>query len=429
MRHLHLDPLGGVAGDMFAAALLDAFPEHHEAVAAATGRAAGVACALQPHGDGVLTGSRFVVSDPARQDAPESAHRNGESDAHEHGTAHRHGHGHTPWREIRERLLAAELGDAVTRHAVGIFARLAEAEAEVHGLTPDQVGFHEVGAVDSIADIVAAAVLIASLGEARWSVGPLPLGSGRVRTAHGPMPVPAPATTLLLRGFAVFDDGIGGERVTPTGAAILRYLGAQQPRGAATRRLAGTGIGFGARRLPGLSNCLRVLVFDAAEADAAEADAGEHRTLAVLGFEVDDQTPEDLAAGLDRLRATPGVHDVLQMAAWGKKGRMAAHVQVLARPEAEDAVAAACFRETTTIGLRIQRVEGRALRRELRRVAVGEAALRVKLVERPDGVTAKADCDDALSVAGQAARATLRREAERLATAGAALSAVGAAVP
>ncbi len=393
MRQVHLDPLGGIAGDMFAAALLDAFPEHAGMVTAAAERVAGAGCRLVRHSDDVLSGSRFVVL------------------ADQHGRDHHHQHGHAAWRAIRTRLASSGLGEAATRHAIGIFACLAEAEAQVHGVAVDEVAFHEVGAVDSIADIVAAAVLIEALEEASWTVGPLPLGRGRVDTAHGPMPVPAPATALLLKDFPVFDDGIGGERVTPTGAAILRYLKAAEVRGGGVRRLSRSGIGFGTRRLPGLSNCLRVLAFE----DAQEG-TGERRSLAVIGFEVDDQTPEDLAAGLDRLRATPGVHDVLQMPALGKKGRMTVHVQVLARPEAADAAAAACFRETTTIGLRIQRVEGRTLPRSLSRVTVGAAAMRVKLVERPDGVTAKADCDDALAMPGQAARTALKREAERLAS-------------
>ena len=389
MRHLHLDPLGGVAGDMFAAALLDAFPEHATAVAEAVERAAATTCRLQSHDDGVLSGSRFVV---------------------ECGTAAHDDHGHAHWADIRARLLDCGLDPAVALHAVGIFTCLAEAEARVHGVAPEDVEFHEVGAVDSIADIVAAAVLVAAIGEASWSVGPLPLGSGRVQTAHGPMPVPAPATALLLRQFATIDDGIAGERVTPTGAAILQYLDAHRPRGATVRRLTGSGIGFGTRLLPGLSNCLRLLVFE-----PADEGSGEHRSLSLIGFEVDDQTPEDLATGLERLRATPGVHDVLQMPVFGKKGRMGAHIQVLARPEAAETAAQACFRETTTIGLRIAQVQGRALPRSLSRVTVGDAALRVKLVERPDGVSAKAESDDALSATGQTARAALRREAERLA--------------
>ena len=387
MRHIHLDPLGGIAGDMFVAALLDGFPEHREDVIEAAGRLAGVACRLVAHDDGILVGARFEVDEP-----------------HHHHDDHHH---HTHWSQIRARIEAAALPHAVRHHAIGIFACLAEAEARVHGVTADAVVFHEVGAADSIADIVAAAWLIAAIGPATWSTAPLPIGSGRIRTAHGLMPVPAPATALLLEGLATHDDGIAGERVTPTGAAILRHLGCR-----ATRKPAGTlrrsGFGFGTRRLPGVSNCLRVLVFDT---DAVAPDA-EHRELEVVSFEIDDQSGEELGAGLDRVRGIDGVHDVIQMAAFGKKGRLAVHVQVLARPDALDAVIAACFGETTTIGLRTHRVQGRALARRFATMPVDGHSVRVKLVERPGGVSVKAEADDVLGLAGHAARTRLRRDAE-----------------
>jgi len=395
MRHIHLHPLGGAAGDMFVACLLDAFPEHRAAAVEAAEALAHVGCRLLPHEDGTLTGSRFVV-----EDAP-----------HDHG----HGHGHAHWRGIRARLEDLSLAPAVRAHAVDIFAVLAEAEGRIHGVPADAVTFHEVGAADSIADIVAAAAVIEAVGPARWSVAPLPLGGGTVQTAHGMMPVPAPATALLLEGFAMHDDGIAGERVTPTGAAILRYLecGATAPVRGTLRR---SGYGFGTRRLPGVSNCLRALVFE----DGAAASAPGHRELAVISFEVDDQSGEDLATGLERLRALPGVHDVLQMAAFGKKSRLAVHVQVLAAPDALDAAVEACFRETTTIGLRTHMAEGRALARRFAAVEVDGQEATVKLVERPgeDGgtvVTGKAEADHLRPVASHAARMRLRQQAEQLA--------------
>lgn len=390
MRHIHLDPLGGVAGDMFVAALLDSFPEHQDDVIQVAQRLAGVACRFVPHNDGVLAGARFEVDEPHH-------HHDGD-----------HQHHHTHWSHIRGRIEAADLPQAVRRHAVGIFTRLAEAEARVHGVSADDVVFHEVGAADSIADIVAAAWLIAAIGAASWSTAPLPIGSGRIHTAHGLMPVPAPATALLLEGLATHDDGIAGERVTPTGAAILRHLGclaASKP--AATLRR--SGFGFGTRRLPGVSNCLRVLAF---ETDGPASDM-EHRELAVVSFEIDDQSGEELGAGLDRVRAIDGVHDVIQMAAFGKKGRLAVHVQVLARTDALDDVIGACFTETTTIGLRTHRVQGRALARRFATMPVDGHSVRVKLVERPEGVSGKAEADDVLGLKGHAARSRLRRDAER----------------
>jgi hypothetical protein len=223
--------------------------------------------------------------------------------------------------------------------------------------------------------------------------------------------VPAPATALLLAGFATRDDGISGERVTPTGAAILRYLcdgtAEAYPR---LRVLGRSGIGFGTKSLPGISNCVRVLAFDEAKEDTQP----QHREIAVIEFEVDDQSGEDLAMGLDVLRARVDVFDVVQMPVFGKKGRMMAHVRILAQIGALDAVAAACFRETTTIGLRHTTVAGRALPRSTMAVEVEDQSVRVKLVDRLGCPTAKAEADDVRMHEGHAVRATLRREAEQV---------------
>ena len=410
--HIHLDAIGGVAGDMFTAALLDAFPQHAEALSECVRRLAPVSCSLQRHDDGILTGSRFDVVDTTVSAGHDHHHTHDQQHGHEHG----HGHGHTHWSHIRARLSGSDLEPAVTGIAIGIFGRLAEAEGRVHGVPADEVAFHEVGAADSIADIVAASWLIARLGEETgWSVSALPLGSGRVRTAHGIMPVPAPATTILLEGFEIVDDGVAGERVTPTGAAILAWLAdTGRLRSRPSGRMGATGIGFGTRRLPGLSNCLRALVL---QTGATERDtAAAHRLLAVIGFEIDDQSGEDLATGLDRLRDLPGVHDVVQWPTIGKKGRLAVHVQVLVVPDRLDDVVAACFTETTTIGLRTHMVEGRALHRSLSRVSVDGLPVQVKLVDRPGQRTGKAEADHVGTAPGHAGRQALRRRAEQAAS-------------
>jgi uncharacterized protein (DUF111 family) len=249
-------------------------------------------------------------------------------------------------------------------------------------------------------------------GDATWSCAPLPLGGGLVATVHGVLPVPAPATALLLEGFATFDDGVAGERVTPTGAAILRHLGAQAAPPPGPRRLCASGIGFGTRTLPDRSNVLRVLV---SMCGTAAPDGPGHRTVAAIGFEIDDQTAEDLAAGLDRIRTVPGVLDVLQIPAFGKKGRMAAHIQVLTLPGALEATVEACFRETSTIGLRTQLLAGRVLARTTQAVSVAGRDVRVKRVARPGGATGKAESDDLRHADGHAARSRLRRTAETIA--------------
>jgi uncharacterized protein (TIGR00299 family) protein len=383
--HIHLDAVGGIAGDMFIAALLHAFPEHAAGTIGAAQAMAPVECTLAGHKDHSLTGMRFLVQ--------------------ERGHQPHHHHDHAHWSDIRAKIAASSLPAPVRDHAIGIFALLAEAEARVHGIVPDDVAFHEVGAADSVADIMGAAWLIGSLGDVTWSVSPLPLGGGLVKTAHGMLPVPAPATALLMRGMMTHDDGIAGERVTPTGAAILRHL---RPGQRLAGRMGRTGTGFGTRTLPGLSNCLRVTTF---ETDAVAASP-VHRELLVVSFEVDDQSGEDLAAGIAHLRAMTGVHDVLLLQAFGKKNRPATQVQVLAAPEQAEAVIAACFTQTTTIGLRTQTVAARALPRRMAQTAVDGMPVRVKIVERPEGPTGKAEADDVAQAPSHAARTTLRRRAE-----------------
>ncbi len=409
---LHLDLVGGLAGDMFIAALLDAFPEHEgrvsSAIAAVQGEAVvpgeHVSCTLVPQGDGLLNGRRFQVSrvrtGPAF--APLSAESRGNPP-----------HLHVTWASIRDRLQAARLPCGVRDVAIGLFQSLAEAEGFVHGVDADAVTFHEVGAWDSIADIVGAAALIDAVDATRWTASPAPLGSGRVQTAHGILAVPAAATVRLLLGMPTLDDGVPGERITPTGAAILRWLcppTAHVAPPCGVRVLLSSGTGFGTRRLPGLSNHVRVLCF----APVAESDGG-HRYLHVLEYEIDDQSGEDLAAGLERIRAHPGVLDVTQTPTFGKKGRMMVRVQVLARQGALDAVIETCFRETTTIGLRHRTVEAVGLARQLRSVDVDGQSLRVKIVARPGGLTAKAEADDVLAHDEHARRASLRARAEAVA--------------
>lgn len=442
LLQFQIDALGGMAGDMFTAAVLDAFPEHEAgtlaSVAAVTG-SGPVRCQLLPHHDGVLQGRRFSVEPLGTANDGHHGHSHHEhpQDKHTHDKHGHHGHEHTQhlyshspnqsWAGIRALIEQAPLDPAVRDGALSIFKHLAQAEARVHGIEVADVSFHEVGAWDSIADIVAAAHLAAVLSPATWTVGPLPLGSGRVSTAHGWLPIPAPATALLLQGFATIDDGVGGERVTPTGAAILRHLCGDNLPSHDPRRLHRTGIGFGTRTLPGIPNCVRLLSFvqtPVVQTPVVQMPLSEtsmapgHRELGIIEFEVDDQSAEELAMGLDRLRTHPDIFDVVQMPVFGKKGRMMTHVRALVRADALDEAIGACFRETTTIGLRHHRVAGAALSRRSDTVEVDGRTIRVKSVDRPGGRTAKAESDDVLAQDGHAARVALRREAEQAVLAG-----------
>jgi uncharacterized protein (DUF111 family) len=298
-----------------------------------------------------------------------------------------------------------------------MLALLADAEARVHGIPIDAVHFHELADWDSLLDVVAAGCIAAKLDGARWTASAVPLGGGTVRTAHGLLPVPAPATSLLLTGYLWHDDGIAGERVTPTGAAILRHLvpsthcGARRDAG----RLVSVGCGAGTRTLPGLPNIVRALVLERVFSSQADADV-----VAVLEFEVDDMTGEEIAVAADRLRSEPGVVDVSVGTRHGKKGRPLADFRLMAKPHAMDAIAQACFAETSTLGLRLREERRRVLRRSEVNVTVDGAAASVKVAERPDGErTAKAAQDDVVSTRGLGERRRTRAAAAERALKGA----------
>ena len=413
--HIQLDPLGGIAGDMFAAAVLDAWPALEPPLAAAFGRAGFDAIASigrVDHADHALTGSRFTVQEAGSPDRGRRAPDRHDRRAHHHHTPHPH---HL-YRDIRALLGESDLDPGARARALDMFARLAAAESAVHGVPVEDVSFHEVGAYDSIADVVCAAWLIERLG-ATWSCGPLPIGRGRAETSHGRLPVPAPATVELLRGMVVDQDTHLGERVTPTGAAIVAHLAPSFEPLPGPMRLERCGTGFGTSRLPGTSNVLRLLAFDTPEGGGGRpgASAPHRERIAVCEFEIDDQTGEDLALALDRLRGLDGVLDVSSHAMHGKKGRLAVHVRLLARLAAMEPVLESCFRETTTLGVRWHEVSRATLPRDSRTVTVEGRRVRVKSALRSGGTrTSKAEIDDLAPVAGgHAARERLRASAER----------------
>ena len=384
--HIHLDPIGGIAGDMFVGALLDTHPELAAgaiAAAYAAGLEETVSLAHVAFSDGILNGSRFEVE----------------------AILARHDHAHVHWSSLKVRLAESGLLPPVRARAIDIFTHLAEAEARVHGQAVDAVAFHEVGAWDSIADIVAAAHIIEALHPCAWSIGPIPLGSGRVSSAHGLLPVPAPATVLLLDGFEWFRRRLC-RRAGHADWCCHRSLSSARVRARfePARRLQKTGYGFGTRRFEGMSNVLRVLQFDAAAASRLRADQ-----VMVIRFEIDDQTAEDLALGVARLRALDGVIEVTQFPVTGKHGRVLSAIQLLARPQCVDNVIDACFHETTTLGLRLQLVERRIL---ARRDVKADGDVGVKVAERPTGTTAKAEIAHVADSDGHRGRAARRHAAE-----------------
>jgi uncharacterized protein (TIGR00299 family) protein len=372
---IRLDPVGGIAGDMFVAAILDTFPELIEptlVTISGVGLPEGMRVTLESHRDGVFVGRRLKIT--------------------ESNIASDRDHQHRTFQDVVDHLTGCSLEPTIREHSLDIFTLLAHAEAEVHGKRPEEVTFHEIGSWDSIVDIVAAAAVIGALPQAIWDTGPVPIGQGRVETQHGWLPLPSPAATVLLRDFVCFQDGISGERTTPTGAAILKYLitgASAELRFPVQGLLRRSGIGFGTSRFDGISNVLRILVFETDPENRFDDWVYE------LKFEVDDQTPEDLASGIDNIRARPGVLDVLQVPVVGKKNRMFSQIQVLCRENALDDTITACLLETASIGLRWNRLARTRLPRTISEPEIAGESVKVKLARRPDGrISAKAEMDE-----------------------------------
>jgi uncharacterized protein (TIGR00299 family) protein len=311
--------------------------------------------------------------------------------------SHVHAH-HGPHRQIGDLIAIidrAKLSPWVRERAVRAFELLGIAEGKVHGLPPAEVTLHEVGALDALIDIVGGVEGFEQLGITRIYNRPVAVGSGWIRAAHGVIPVPAPATAILLEGIEVGSSGpVTGEATTPTGAVLLRVLsaGPPPPRWRAT---GGGAWGAGGRNPEGYPNALRLILATAA------LEAGE---VVLLSTDLDDLSPEYL----DPLREALFQASALDVQLWAtqmKKGRTGFRVEITVAPADADRVTEALFRHSTTAGIRRQRAERVTLaRREVEvRTADGEA-IRVKILEGPDGPRAKPEYDDVTAVARRTGR-------------------------
>jgi uncharacterized protein (TIGR00299 family) protein len=275
-----------------------------------------------------------------------------------------HAHEHHPHRHLSDLLDilgASDISDDVRRRASGAFTALAEAEARVHGTTPDEIHFHEVGAVDSIIDVVGAMLVAEHLGWPEILSSPVNVGSGTVKCAHGILPVPAPATAILLEGLRIFSDGEPMERTTPTGALILKVLvGPGGFRALPTGSIICSGIGLGGRDTPDLPNVLRALAFST---DLADDDGLDRDEPSLIEANIDDMNPQDFALAVERLLEA-GALDAWCENIMMKKGRPALKLCCLVKRGDEKNCAEKMMRETTTIGVRIIGTRRLFMRRE-----------------------------------------------------------------
>jgi pyridinium-3,5-bisthiocarboxylic acid mononucleotide nickel chelatase len=350
----YLDCFSGISGDMLLGALLDAgLPLDTLREGLSCLPLPGYTLEAERVTDHGITGTRALV----RLDAATP-------------------HEHRRLAEITALLDAAALPERADRAARAIFHRLAEAEARIHGMTAEDVTFHEVGAVDSIVDIAGVALGLDLLGVDELYCSELPLTSGRVRSAHGALPVPAPATLELLKGTGAVWRGLeaDGELVTPTGAAVLAALARFERPTCSVRAI---GHGFGTRQLP-WANCLRLVLGDAPASLTDEAASFETDQIAVLESNIDNMTGETLGWLLDRLLAS-GALDASYTPLQMKKNRPGTLLTVLARPGDAGRLAALILRESATLGVRMRHSERLKAERREETIATPLGQVRVKL--------------------------------------------------
>jgi pyridinium-3,5-bisthiocarboxylic acid mononucleotide nickel chelatase len=403
-RFAIVDPAAGISGDMVLGALVAAgaepdwlrglparlgFPDVR--VEIGTVDRSGVRATKV---DVVLPdGSRELPSPPVES---HHGHEHGQGRESDHAHAQQHVHGpHRHVGELLQILERAPLSSWVRERAVRAFTLLGEAEGRIHGVPAVSVALHEVGAVDALVDIVGSIEGFERLGITTIYHRAVAVGNGWVRAAHGVIPVPAPATAVLLEGLEVGPDGpVVGEATTPTGAALLRVLSSGPPP-ARWRAVAAGAWGAGGRNPEGYPNALRLILAEPVH------EAGE---VVLLSTDLDDLSPEYL----DPLREALFAAGALDVQLWGtqmKKGRAGFRVETTVSPGEAEAVVEALFRHSTTAGIRRQVIERVTLGRQELELDAGDGMrVRVKVLDAPDGPRVKPEYDDVAAVARRTGR-------------------------
>ena len=407
MKIAYLDCFSGISGDMMLGALVHAGvdPELFRRMVAALGVDARIDVhAVNRSGISstkvdVITAEqgedRHVILEPptlakeARVGHREHQHDHQHHHDHSHEHTHEHSHGHQVERsvtretpvlrnhhgrsllEIEKLIGSAKIEPAVRALALRTFRLLGEAEAKIHNIALEKIHFHEVGAVDAIVDITCAAAGCMSLGVDRWLCSPVNVGGGTVKCAHGIFPVPAPATSELLKGARVYSSGVQAELVTPTGAAILRTLGVEFVE-MPDMTVEKIGYGAGSRDLKEMANVVRITI---GEATTKSEDAD---VVTVIETAVDDLTPEIIGYVIEQAMAT-GALDAMVTPAQMKKNRPGHLITALCRPEDAERISGLLLRETSALGVRMRQEKRRVMQRRFETVATPWGDVRVKI--------------------------------------------------
>ena len=454
MKTLYIECAMGAAGDMLTAALLELMPDKEAALAKLNAMGIpGVAFEAEPSAKCGITGThmRVLIHGEEEESVP-CGHTHAQEDHHEHNHAHEHHHehdhvherhhehdhhvhthahahvqedahchdsdahdhahhhehdahhhAHHGMAEIRSLIAELAVSETVKEKALAVYQSIAEAESRVHGAEVDQIHFHEVGSMDAVADVTAVCLLMELLAPEQVIVSPIHVGSGTVLCAHGRLPVPAPATALILEGMPIYGGSVQGELCTPTGAALLKtFADSFGPMPPMT--VAKTGYGMGTKNFE-QANCLRAMLGEsftmngtgskmqtaqdaegentgsrgaAGKDTETENPAAREGRITEISCNLDDMTGEDIAFAAEHILQA-GALDVFTESIYMKKGRPAVKLTVLARPEDEERLAGEIFRHTSTIGVRIHtdRRYELARRSEQRKTPLGTIEVKI----------------------------------------------------
>ena len=376
MKTLYLDCQMGAAGDMLAAALLELCPDKEEMLRRLNALGLpGVRYQAEKSVKCGILGTHLSVT------------VDGEEEGEHHHDHHEHHHAHHGLHDIRHIVSHLEIPEAVREDVMAVYDCIAQAESRVHGVAVEQIHFHEVGAMDAVADVTAVCLLMHTLGNPTVVASPIHVGSGQVHCAHGVLPVPAPATALLLEGIPTYGGSIRGELCTPTGAALLRHFVSEfGPQPAMVVEKIGYGCGKKDFERP---NCVRAML---GQSQGTQGDIWE------LACNLDDITGEEVGFAMERLLEA-GALDVYTTAIGMKKNRPGVLLTCLCQEQQRDAMVKLLFLYTTTLGVRERPWSRRTLARTMETRDTEYGPVRVKTVSGFGVQREKAEFEDLARIA------------------------------
>ncbi len=378
MKTLFLDCGMGAAGDMLTAALLELMPDQADFLQKLNSLGIpGVEFKSEPSVKCGITGTHMHVTFEGTEEdegmfSPDHEHEHNHEHEHAHDHEHEHGHEHSHHHsslsDIRAIVSRLDIPSSVKEDVLAVYELIAEAEGHVHGMPVEQVHFHEVGTMDAIADVAAVCLLFDALSPDRIIASPVHVGSGKVRCAHGILPVPAPATAYILRDVPIYGGKIQGELCTPTGAALLKHF-VREFGDMPVMRVKSIGYGMGKKDFPA-ANCVRAILGET---------EGARDTVFKLECNIDDMTAEMAGYAMERLFSA-GALEVYTTPAGMKKSRPGIVINVLCREDNREKLVRELFRHTTTIGIRQTVCDRYLLDRHIETVHTKRGDIRKKVV-------------------------------------------------